>query len=133
MNIMRKGLMWVGGAGLAVWFLLRKPAPLAAKDLPHMKSWSETGIASWYGPGYEGNTTANGEIFDKNAMTAAHKKLPFNSRVLVTDLDTQKKVIVRINDRGPFVSGRIIDLSYGAAETLGMIEKGLANVKIEVI
>jgi rare lipoprotein A len=91
------------------------------------------GEASWYGPGYHGKTTANGEKFNQNAMTAAHKTLPFNTRVKVTDLETGKSVIVRINDRGPYAKGRIIDLSKKAAEKLGMKEKGHAQVKLEIM
>lgn len=93
----------------------------------------ERGIASWYGPGYHGRLTANGERFDKWAMTAAHKKLPFGTMVRVRDLKTRKTVTVRINDRGPFVAGRIIDLSEGAAERLGVKTQGLAKVELEVL
>lgn len=97
------------------------------------RSSGERGIASWYGPGYHGRLTANGETFDKHAMTAAHKKLSFGTRVRVRDLETGKTVTVRINDRGPFVAGRIIDLSEGAAEVLGIKHKGLAKVELEVL
>jgi rare lipoprotein A len=93
----------------------------------------EHGIASWYGPKYHGRQTASGETFDQMAMTAAHKKLKFNTKVRVVDKDTGNSVTVRINDRGPFVAGRIIDLSKGAASKLGILEKGLANVKLEVL
>jgi len=92
-----------------------------------------TGGASWYGPGFHGRTTANGEKFNQNAMTAAHKTLPFNTKVRVTDLDTRKSVVVRINDRGPYAKGRIIDLSKGAAKKLGMIEKGHARVRLDIV
>lgn len=91
------------------------------------------GKASWYGPGLNGNKTASGEIFDMYGMTAAHKKLPFGSIVVVTNLDNNKSVVVRINDRGPFVSGRVIDLSYGAAYLLGMVRAGVVPARIEVI
>ena len=91
------------------------------------------GEASWYGPGYHGRTTANGEKFNQNAMTAAHKTLAFNTKIKVTDLQTGKSVIVRINDRGPYAKGRIIDLSKGAAEKLGIKEKGHAEVKLEFV
>jgi len=93
----------------------------------------ERGIASWYGPGYEGNLTANGERFNKRAMTAAHKKLPFGTHVRVHDVKTGRSVDVRINDRGPFIAGRIIDLSEGAAEVLGIKQQGLADVELEVL
>ena len=91
------------------------------------------GEASWYGPGYHGKTTANGEKFNQNDMTAAHKTLPFNTKLKVTDLQTGRSVIVRVNDRGPYVDGRIIDLSKKAAERLGIKEKGTASVKLEII
>jgi rare lipoprotein A len=91
------------------------------------------GEASWYGPGYHGKTTANGEKFNQNDMTAAHKTLPFNTKVKVTDLETKKSVVVRINDRGPYAKERIIDLSQRAAEKLGMKEKGHALVSLEIV
>ena len=100
-----------------------------------MKGKVEHGGASFYGfnDGFHGRQTANGEIFNTNKMTAAHKTLPFGSQVRVTDKDTGRSVIVRINDRGPYVHGRIIDLSYAAAKKLGMVQKGVARVKIEVL
>lgn len=90
-----------------------------------------TGSASWYGPGFHGRRTANGEQFDQNAMTAAHKTLPFGTRVRVTK--GERSVVVRINDRGPFVRGREIDLSKGAAQAVGMISAGIARVRLEVL
>ena len=93
----------------------------------------ETGGASWYGGKFQGRMTANGEIFDTNKFTAAHKTLPFNTIVEVTDIDTGKKVYVRINDRGPFVEGRIIDLSRAAAEQIGLVGKGVTRVKLRIV
>lgn len=93
----------------------------------------ETGYASWYGGKFQGRQTANGEIFDTNKLTAAHKTLPFGTEVLVTHLANNRTVRVRINDRGPFVEGRIIDLSRAAAERLGMLTSGVALVKLEVL
>jgi rare lipoprotein A len=95
--------------------------------------YTQTGKASWYGPGFNGNRTANNEIFNQNAMTAAHPNLPFHSKVKVTNLKNNKTVVVRINDRGPFKHGRIIDLSKGAASKIGMIRDGVVPVRIEVI
>lgn len=89
----------------------------------------EVGVASWYGPGFDGNTTANGETYDMYAMTAAHKTLPFDTWVKVT-AETGRSVFVRINDRGPYVDGRIIDLSYAAAQAVGI--SGIGNVQVEV-
>ncbi len=93
----------------------------------------ETGIASWYGPGFQGNHTANGEIYDMNGISAAHKTLPFGAVVRVVDLDTGRSIVVRINDRGPFIEGRIIDLSKGAAEKLGIVDKGIARVGLRIV
>jgi len=93
----------------------------------------ETGEASWYGGKFQGRLTANGERFDTNMLTAAHKTLPFNTIVEVKNLGNDKIVHVRINDRGPFVEGRIIDLSRAAASRLDMVGKGVANVEIRII
>lgn len=95
--------------------------------------FSETGVASWYGPDFHGKQTASGEIYDKYAFTAAHKTLPFGTRVRVTSLDTGASTTVVINDRGPFKSGRIIDLSYSAAKEIGMVGRGTARVRINTI
>ena len=88
------------------------------------------GYASYYSDYYEGRTTANGEIFRHNKETAAHKNLPFGTRVEVTNLKNNKSVIVRVNDRGPFVKGRIIDLTKTAAKEIGMLDDGVSKVKI---
>lgn len=93
----------------------------------------ETGIASWYGPGFDGNMTANGEIYDMDAISAAHKTLPFGTMVRVVEIETGRSVVVRINDRGPFVEGRIIDLSKGAARELGIIDKGITRVGLRIL
>ena len=92
----------------------------------------QSGTASWYGPNFHGKQTSNGETYNMNLLTAAHKTLPFNSMVRVTHQITGKQVIVRINDRGPFVGDRVIDLSRKAAQKLGMIEKGTAPVDLKV-
>ncbi len=95
-------------------------------------SYDEIGIASWYGPGFDGRPAANGEIFDENKVSAAHKTLPLPSYVQVTNLDNGKQLYVRINDRGPFVDDRIIDLSKKAAELLGSKNTGVARVRVRV-
>ncbi|MEE8499671.1 MAG: septal ring lytic transglycosylase RlpA family protein, partial [Kiloniellales bacterium] len=95
--------------------------------------YDETGIASWYGPGFHGNATANGESFDQNALTAAHRTLPMPSMVRVTNLDNGRSIKVRINDRGPFKNGRIIDLSRRAADLLGFHRQGTAKVRVEIV
>ncbi len=92
-----------------------------------------SGIASWYGPGFHGKKTSNGEIYNKYSLTAAHKTLPMNTMVKVTNLLNNRSQVVRINDRGPFVKGRIIDLSYTAAHKLGVAKRGTAPVRLEVV
>jgi rare lipoprotein A len=91
------------------------------------------GMASWYGPGFDGNLSASGEVFRQSAMTAAHKSLPFGTRVRVTNLDTGRSVIVRINDRGPYVGDRVMDLSAGAARVIGLEASGVAPVQLEIL
>lgn len=95
--------------------------------------YRERGGASWYGKKFHGHKTSNGEIYDMYQMTAAHKSLPIPTYVKVTNLDNGRQVIVRVNDRGPFHAGRIIDLSYAAAFKLGMLSKGTARVEVEAI
>ena len=90
-------------------------------------------MASWYGPGFHGKKTANGERYNQNAMTAAHKLLPFNTDIRVTNLDNGRSTVVRINDRGPFVANRVIDLSRRAAEQIDMIGSGTARVRLEAV
>ncbi|WP_456342205.1 septal ring lytic transglycosylase RlpA family protein [Thermovibrio sp.] len=94
------------------------------------KGFVQVGIASWYGPGFHGSRTASGEIYNMYKLTAAHKTLPLGTYVKVVNLENGKSVIVKVNDRGPFVEGRIIDLSYAAAKKIGMLKKGTARVKI---
>ena len=96
-------------------------------------NYREEGIASWYGPGFHGKRTANGEIYDMNALTAAHKTLPMPSVVMVTNLENGRAMKVRVNDRGPFVDGRIIDLSRRAAQLMGMEQQGTARVLVELV
>ena len=95
--------------------------------------YNRTGIASWYGPAFHGRPTANGERFDMNAVTAAHPTLPLPSRVRVTNLENGRQLEMRVNDRGPFVDGRLIDLSRRAAQLLGFYRKGLAKVRVEYL
>ena len=92
-----------------------------------------SGTASWYGPGFHGKKTASGEIYDQNKLTAAHKTLPLGSKARVTNLDNGNAVEVEINDRGPFVQGRVIDLSRAAAGALGIVKSGNAPVQVELI
>lgn len=105
--------------------------PIAARYTSAKKSM--VGVASYYADKFEGRKTASGERYHKQALTAAHPELPFGTLVKVTCLTTRKSVVVRINDRGPFVKGRTLDLSRSAAEKIGLIRKGKAKVKIEVL
>ena len=107
------------------------PAPPPAPPAPAV--FTQTGPASWYGKSHHGRTTANGEKFDMEALTAAHRTLPFGTRVRVTNLENNRSVTVRINDRGPYVRGRILDLSARAARELGMAEDGVSRVRIEEV
>jgi len=100
---------------------------------PREARFYERGVASWYGPGFHGRTSASGEVFDQEALTAAHPRLPFGTRVLVRREDTGETVVVRINDRGPFKKGRIIDLSYAAARAIGMDQSGTAMVSLYIL
>lgn len=93
----------------------------------------ESGIASWYGPQFHGKATANGEVFNMNDLTAAHKTLPFNTVVRVENMDNGKSVVVRINDRGPYIGDRIIDLSRKSAREIDMEDSGTANVQIYLV
>lgn len=97
------------------------------------EGYSERGLASWYGPKFHGRKTSSGEVFDMHQMSAAHKTLPLSTWVEVTHLDSGRSVTVRVNDRGPFVEGRIIDLSYQAALALGITDEGVAPVEVRTI
>ncbi|MBM9602647.1 septal ring lytic transglycosylase RlpA family protein [Desulfopila inferna] len=101
--------------------------------IPSSTGYVDTGIASWYGPGFHGRPTSNGERYDMNGTTAAHKILPMNTMVLVKNLENNRETVVRINDRGPFVRGRIIDLSYTTAKHLGILRRGTARVEITAL
>ena len=114
------------------------PTPVAVLPEPKLKLLPDvvrviTGEASWYGPGFYGNHTANGEIYRQGTMTAAHRTLPFGTKVRVTNLWNGRSAVIRINDRGPFIDHRVIDLGHGAASTLGLISSGIAQVKLEVL
>ena len=111
-----------------------KPYTVKGKTYYPMKSahgFVEEGVASWYGPGFHGKKTASGEIFNQYAMTAAHKTLPLGTKVRVTHLDNGRSVLVRVNDRGPFASDRIIDLSRAAASRLEITAKGTGRVRVQ--
>lgn len=100
---------------------------------PPDRGTAEVGIASWYGQDFHGRPTSSREIYDMHDMTAAHRTLPFGTHVMVTNLDNDRSIVVRINDRGPFIKGRILDLSYAAARVLGVVGPGTARVRLEVL
>ena len=109
-----------------------KPDPPAARKTPAAPATlPQTGQASWYGSAHHGKRTASGAIYDQTKLTAAHRSLPFGTRVMVTNLSNGKSVEVEITDRGPYAGNRIIDLSRAAAQALGMIESGTASVRLE--
>jgi rare lipoprotein A len=111
-----------------------KPQPAAAAE---DGNWNVTrvykGEASWYGPGFDGNLTANGERFNQSALTAAHPSLPFGTKIRVTNQNNGRSVVVRVNDRGPYAGGRIVDLSAGSADVIGLTSSGVAPVSLEVL
>ncbi|MEB3264789.1 MAG: septal ring lytic transglycosylase RlpA family protein [Synechococcus sp.] len=108
--------------------------PLASAPTPAVQvAQVINGQASWYGPGFFGNRTASGEVFRPGTLTAAHRTLPFGTRVRVTNIHNGRTAVVRINDRGPFHGNRVIDLAHGAAQDLGLVSSGVAQVKLEVL
>lgn len=109
------------------------PAPKPVYFPGYPIGYVERGMASWYGPGFHGNKTANGERFDMHKLTAAHRTLPLGSIALVRSSTTGKQVTVRINDRGPFAKGRVLDLSYAGARTLGIVGNGTDQIELRVI
>ncbi|MCO7516989.1 septal ring lytic transglycosylase RlpA family protein [Pseudomonas guariconensis] len=114
-------------SALALLFLL---AGCASHDIDP-RGYDQSGTASWYGSRHHGKRTASGEPFNQHGLTAAHRSLPFGSRVRVTNLANQRSVVVRINDRGPHTRGRLIDLSRAAAEKIGMLRSGTARVRVQ--
>ncbi len=130
-------LLRVIGASLVLTVLcvgcVSSPRFTMAKPAVIESSYTEEGVASYYAEEFHGRTTSNGEQYDMNAMTAAHRTLPFGTKVKVTNRENGKSVIVRINDRGPFKDDRLIDLSYAAAKKIELVGSGTAAVKIELI
>ncbi len=138
LDTMRKALFvpWAAFRWLLLMFLIAPGLEAllvahASQPMQPLKVWH--GLASWYGPKFHGRLTANGETYDMHAATAAHQTLPFGSLVRIVNPKTGKTRVVRINDRGPFVEGREIDISYGTACRLGMEDLGLARVRLELL
>lgn len=126
----------LSGCAASIPLTVAEPTPLEDQSYgPSILSnkGTEMGIASWYGPGFHGKLTANGERYDQNGLTAAHRTLPLGTWVEVRDLRSDRRVKVRVNDRGPYKKGRAIDLSYGAAKMLGMVDHGTAPVEIRLL
>jgi rare lipoprotein A len=121
--------------GAATTATISKPSPAWPPPASKLREplFVQTGLASWYGPTFNHRRTSSGEIYDMQQLTAAHRTLPLNTRARVTDLATGKSVVVRITDRGPFVPGRVIDLSLAAAREVGLYQRGTAQVRLEVL
>ena len=131
------GLVCVGAVATPLFGCApRQPPPAAVYNIPPPPCpppFTQQGRASYYGEAHHGLTTASGEGFDKNGMTAAHRTLPLGSKIEVENLDNGRKVVVTVNDRGPYVRGRIVDLSQGAARRLGFTKQGVERVKLTAI
>ena len=129
---MRAGVVALAALALLAGCATARP-PVTAPPPPSKAGAVETGEASWYGQRHQGKLTASGEPYDMRRLTAAHPALPFGTRVLVTNLQNGRSVEVRVNDRGPHVAGRIIDLSYAAAQALGSVSTGTIPVSVRVL
>jgi rare lipoprotein A len=126
-----------GGAGAAQRGTYKVGAPYKIDGVTYTPqeefNRTETGVASWYGPGFHGKRTANGEVYDENGLTAAHKTLPMPAMVRVTNLENGRSIQVRVNDRGPFEAGRVIDMTRRGAQLLGFINQGTARVRVDIM
>ena len=113
--------------------LIAAPTGQSLQFTDTLPDWMQQGRVSWYGPGFHGRRTANGETFDTHEMTMAHRSLAFGSEVRVVNLENGRSVVVRVNDRGPYVRGRIADLSLAAADELGFADDGVVRARIELL
>jgi len=144
------GLMWMGGCTSRIYSTppASKPGASGVYDsktrpytvmgrtyypLKSARGYDEVGMASWYGRDFHGRKTANGQVYDMYGLSAAHKTLPLGTRVRVTNLSNNRSAVLTVNDRGPFVRGRILDLSYGAAKRLGTVDQGVVRVRITAV
>ena len=130
---MRRSLIGLGPLAAGLLLAACAGPRYAAPPWPPAAGDAEVGLASWYGRDFHGRRTSSGEIYDMYQMTAAHRTLPLGTRVEVIHLETGRSIQVRVNDRGPFIAGRVIDLSYGAARVLGMVGQGVAPVRVRTI
>jgi hypothetical protein len=123
---------WATGIALAA-LLFAAPTGQGPDFADTLPDWVQQGRVSWYGPGFHGRRTANGEIFDSGDLTMAHRSLALGSTVRVTNLENGRTVVVRVNDRGPYVRGRVADLSHAAARELGFVDDGVVKARIELL
>ncbi len=130
---MRRSLIGLGPLAVALLLAACAGPRYAAAPWPPAAGDAEVGLASWYGRDFHGRRTSSGEIYDMYQMTAAHRTLPLGTWVEVIHLETGRSIQVRVNDRGPFIAGRVIDLSYGAARVLGMVGQGVAPVRLRTL
>jgi rare lipoprotein A len=134
---MKRLVMGCVVAGLIALSAKSEARSSASVEPPHLsvipKEEREIGVASWYGQEFQGNTTASGETFDSNGFTAAHLTLPFGTTVRVTNLKNNKNILLRVNDRGPHIGRRLIDVSWAAAKRLGFVHSGTTPVRVEVV
>jgi rare lipoprotein A len=134
---MKKFVMGCVVAGFIALSAKSEARVSASDEPPHLseipKEEHQIGVASWYGQELQGSTTASGEIFDLNGLTAAHLTLPFGTTIRVTNLKNNKNILLRINDRGPHIGRRLIDVSWAAAERLGFVHSGTTPVRVEVV
>ena len=134
---MKKLVMGCAVAGLIALSAKSEARLSTSVEPPHLsvipKEEREIGVASWYGQEFQGNTTASGETFDSNEFTAAHLTLPFGTTIRVTNLKNNKNILLRVNDRGPHIGRRLIDVSWAAAKRLGFVHSGTTPVRVEVV
>ena len=133
MRILVMGCAVAGLIALSPKSEARVPVYIGPLPMVAQASTGEVGMASWYGIERQGKSTSSGEIFDKYRLSAAHRKLPFGTRVRVTNLKNLESTLLRVNDRGPGIGGRVIDVSWAAAKELGFLDAGLARVEIDVV
>lgn len=131
--LQRRRVLGIAAAAIALVLCAPTSGPRNASVHDAVSSWTQSGRVSWYGPGFHGRRTANGETFNTHDLTMAHRSLPFGSEVRVTNLVNGRSVVLRVNDRGPYVRGRIADLSNAAARQLGFVDDGVVRARIELL
>jgi rare lipoprotein A len=129
----RRRVLGIAGAAIALMLCTPASGSRNASVVDVVSSWTQSGRVSWYGPGFHGRRTASGETFNTHDLTMAHRSLPFGSEVRVTNLANGRSVVLRVNDRGPYVRGRIADLSNAAARRLGFVDDGVVRARIELL